>query len=96
MEREVELQAVTKPMIRRMYPETRSHFSMAFLLQERLLFRLQEQLKSYLSGKRVVKGKARRRGGQGSFPRRSVDFPSEPAPPLKEENKSRAGAANQS
>jgi len=58
MEREVELQAVTRPMIRRMYPETRSHFSMAFLLQERLLFRLQEQLKSYLSGERVVKGKA--------------------------------------
>ncbi len=99
MEREVELQAVTRPMIRRMYPETRSHFSMAFLLQERLLFRLQEQLKSYLSGKRVVKGKARRRGGalgQVSFPRGSVDFPSEPAPSLKEENKSGAGAANQS
>ena len=32
MEREVELQAVITPMARRMYPETRSHFSMASLL----------------------------------------------------------------
>ncbi len=32
MEREVELQAVITPMAKRMYPETRSHFSMVSLL----------------------------------------------------------------
>ena len=30
MDKEVELQAVMTPMARRTYPETRSHFSMAF------------------------------------------------------------------
>jgi hypothetical protein len=44
-------------MARRMYPETRSHFSMAFLLGKASI-PIGAILKSYPPGERVVKGKA--------------------------------------
>ena len=56
MEREVELHAVITPMARRMYPETRFHFSMPFLLPNGYFPNITEILKNYPSPEKVVKG----------------------------------------
>ena len=56
MEREVELHAVITPMARRKYPETRFHFSMAFLLPNGYFPNITEILKNYPSPEKVVKG----------------------------------------